>query len=337
VADLPSRYRQPVCARSNQYRFVAVYARAADRPDRYWAHVDAIRTAVKRANAFVHDEARRAGVNRLDLRFQCRGKQIEVVNAVVATPSSTDSFETVEYDLKKSGLNDSLAKYWVWYDDATSTGACGEARRTGDGSLSEANRSNQGPDFAVAYAHITACGSVASTLLHEATHTMGAVADAAWGTDRRGHCADGRDVMCTSGRLCPTLRYDCGNDTYFDPAPRRGEYLYTHWNIAFCINRFISRTGCITQPRNLRASYSGYGVTLHWTGPANTGGAPLQIYEIYRRACNTCPLHRIDTVSGSRRSYTDVNLGFRYEYRVRAINVWQDGGPLSNLAAGGIL
>ncbi|MEX2458231.1 MAG: fibronectin type III domain-containing protein, partial [Actinomycetota bacterium] len=212
-----------------------------------------------------------------------------------------------------------------------------ELRRTGDGSLSETNRSNQGPDFAVAYAHINACGSVASTLLHEATHTMGAVAQDAWGTDRRGHCADGLDLMCTSGRLCPTLRYDCGDDTYFDPAPRRGEYLYTHWNIAFCINRFISRSGCITQPRNLRASYSGYGVTLHWTGPASTGGAPLQTYEIYRRACKDCPLNRIDTVSGSRRSYTDVNFGFRYEYRVRAINVWQDGGPLSNIAAGGIL
>ncbi|MEX2458319.1 MAG: hypothetical protein WD770_04985, partial [Actinomycetota bacterium] len=131
VADLPARYRQPMCSRTNQYRFVAVYARAADRPDRYRAHVDAIRTAVKRANAFVHDEARRAGVDRLDLRFQCRGRQIDVVNAVMPTPSSTDSFETVEYDLKRGGLNDSLAKYWVWYDDATSTGACGEAPRTG--------------------------------------------------------------------------------------------------------------------------------------------------------------------------------------------------------------
>jgi hypothetical protein len=338
VADLPARYRRPVCAGPTQYRSIAVYARAADSPDRYWSTVDDVRYAVMRANSFVHDEARRGGVDRMDFKFECtKHGEVSVVNAVLRTSAQADSFETIEYDLRALGLRDARVKYWVWYDGGVPNGTCGEARRPGDGALSETNPANIGGHHAIAYASTTACGSVASTLLHEASHTLGAVDPAAWGTDRHGHCVDGLDIMCSSGRLCPTTRYDCGNDTYFDPHPTKGEYLYSHWNLAFCVNRFISRTGCITHPRNLRASYSGYGVTLRWSAPSSSGGAPLAMYEIHRRTCGDCPWNVHTTVSGSRTSYTDTNLGFRYSYRVRAVNVWKDGGPLSNIASGGFL
>jgi hypothetical protein len=337
IADIPNRYRSPVCAGPSQFRAIAVYARAADGPDRYWSTVDDIRYAVMRANSFVHDTAQRLGVERLDFKFECAKNHITVLNAVLSTPSWGDSFNSIETDLRALGLRDTTVKYWVWYDGGPPTGACGEARRPGDGSLSEGNAANTGPHYAVAYAATRSCGSMASTMLHEATHTMGAVDTAAWGTDRAGHCVDGMDIMCGSGRICPTLQYDCGNDSYFDPRPAKGEYLFGHWNIAFCVNHFVSRTGCVTQPRNLRSAYSGYGVTLRWSPPLSSGGAPLWTYEIYRRSCKDCPFSVIDTVAGSRTSYTDPNLGFRYEYRLRAVNVWRDGGPLSNLVVGGIL
>lgn len=338
VGDLPYEFRGPACVSRNQFRFVAVYARPADAPDRFSSTAVEIRRAVMRANAFVAAEARRLGVGRFDLKFQCRSDGlITVLNAVLRTSSFADSFASIENDLRRLNLDDWRAKYWVWYDDVGRDGVCGEARRPGDGSLSESNRANQGPDYAVAYAPITSCGSVASTLLHEATHTMGAVAHDAWGTDRRGHCTDGLDVMCSSGNLCSSLRYDCGADSYFDPRPRRGEYLYSHWNVAFCLNRFVSRSGCITHPRDLRASSTGYGVALRWRPPAVTGGAPVARYEIQRRNCRDCPWNTVDQVRGSRTSYTDFTFGFRYEYRVRAVNVWEDAGPVSNVAAGGIL
>ena len=340
VSDIPASYRAPMCAGAKTFRSVAVYARAADSPDRYWSTVDDIRLAVMRGNAFVHDEAARLGVDRFDFKFACHDGQVLVVNAVLSTPSGNDSFETIEADLRALGLRDPYVKYWVWYDGGVASGACGEARRPGDGTLSEDNPANAGGHHAVAYAHTTACGSVASTLLHEATHTMGAVAPDAWGTDRHGHCADGLDVMCASGNLCSAMRYDCGNDTYFDPRPARGEYLYGHWNVAFCVNRFVSRTGCTSQTRNLRASYSGWAITLRWSPPASSGGAPLWIYEIHRRNCSDCPFHVIDTVNGSRTSYSDLGIetatGNRFQYKVRAINVWRDGGPLSNLASAGL-
>jgi hypothetical protein len=337
--DIPNRYRNPACASSKSYRFVAVYARPYDRADGYWGAVGQIRAAVARGNSFVHDEAARAGLPRLDLRFGCTSGQVTVLNAVLRTSAYRDSFQTIEYDLMQAGLRDPRVKYWVWYDDSVGNGACGEARKSGDASLAEDNRANHGPDYAVAYATITACGSVASTLLHEATHTMGGVSHTAWGTDRSGHCVDGRDVMCTSGNLCPYTAYDCGKDTYFDPRPRGGEYLYTHWNIAFCVNRYISRVGCTTAPRNLKASHVGYAITLRWNAPSSTGGAPLARYEIYRRSCGDCPFNLLDEIAGTRTSYTDFGIetvmGNRFEYQLRAVNVWADGGPLSGIAGAG--
>ena len=220
----------------------------------------------------------------------------------------------------------------------SSNGACGEARRRATARSPRTTARTRGRDYAVAYAPVTACGSVASTLLHEATHTMGGVAQDAWGTDRRGHCVDGRDIMCTSGNLCPTPRYDCGNDTYFDPKPRRGEYLYTHWNIAFCVNRFISRTGCITQPREpardlLRIRRSPCGGTRRCEHRRGAVGAATRSTG---GPASDCPFNRRSTprAPGPRYSDSGSNLGFRYEYRVRAVNVWRDGGPLSNLAVG---
>ncbi len=339
--DIPARYRNPVCTNAKQFRSVAVYARPYDKADRYWSTVGQIRSAVTRANAFVHDEAARAGASRLDLKFECnRQGQITVLNVVTRTPAGGDDFAHIEYDLIQAGLRDPLVKYWVWYDDSVSSGACGEARRSGDASLALNNRANRGPDHAIAYATVTACGSVASTLLHEATHTMGAVAESAWGNDRHGHCVDGRDVMCSSGTICSYTQYDCGKDSYFDPRPRSGEYLFNHWNLAFCVNRFISRTGCTTAPRNLKASFSGYAISLRWNAPSSTGGAPLARYEIYRRSCGDCPFNKLVDIAGTRTSYTDFGietaLGNRFEYQLRAVNVWADDGPLSGIAGAGL-
>jgi hypothetical protein len=87
-------------------------------------------------------------------------------------------------------------------------------------------------------------------MLHELTHTLGAVNPSAPHSTSYGHCTDGLDVMCYadggtsaapySSSVCPALAgsqagmtqtYDCGHDDYFDPSPTAGSYLATHWNV----------------------------------------------------------------------------------------------------------
>ena len=86
-------------------------------------------------------------------------------------------------------------------------------------------------------------------MLHEMTHTLGAVNSSSPHATSNGHCTDGSDVMCYadggtsaapySTTACPgiagsagmTQTYDCGRDDYFSPSPTAGSYLATHWNV----------------------------------------------------------------------------------------------------------
>jgi hypothetical protein len=93
-------------------------------------------------------------------------------------------------------------------------------------------------------------GFWAEGMLHEMTHTLGAVLPHAPHATSYGHCTDGYDVMCyadggTSAApytttACPQLTgtqagmtqtYDCGHDDYFNPSPPPNSYLATHWNV----------------------------------------------------------------------------------------------------------
>jgi hypothetical protein len=85
-----------------------------------------------------------------------------------------------------------------------------------------------------------------TTVLHEVSHTLGAVQDSAPNSTLAGHCRDVADVMCyadggpagSAGHLedvcsptSPILPYECGMDDYFNPTPASGSYLDTHWNL----------------------------------------------------------------------------------------------------------
>lgn len=141
-----------------------------------------------------------------------------------------------------------------------------------DDRLSEDNVYNTGPDFAFLYKvddaiiqqyFETSYEMLAPILiLHEYAHTMGAVqASAPHSTQKESlskqkHCTDsqtigrgGTDIMCKSdgegeifGNACPGMypfHFDCNNDDYFNPKPKPGSYLATHWNLGSPLNRFI--------------------------------------------------------------------------------------------------
>jgi hypothetical protein len=83
-------------------------------------------------------------------------------------------------------------------------------------------------------------------MLHEITHTLGAVQLTAPHSTGQGHCWDDNDVMCyndggpyyaaggTLRGICATSfeLIDCNGDDYFAYAPAAGSYLTNHWNAA---------------------------------------------------------------------------------------------------------
>jgi hypothetical protein len=126
----------------------------------------------------------------------------------------------------------------------------GAANPHNSGGLYAALFAPQGYDPAVSPGDRFYPGFWPEGMLHELTHTLGAVMPDAPHATSYGHCTDGHDVMCyadggTSAApyttaACPLLTgsqagmsqsYDCGHDDYFNPAPAAGTYLATHWNV----------------------------------------------------------------------------------------------------------
>ena len=116
-------------------------------------------------------------------------------------------------------------------------------RNNGDGQVAVVFGLGTSPTFLPTSGDTT---DASDYMLHELTHTLGAVQDSAPHASGASHCWDEHDVMCyadggpyyqnggTPQTLCnQTLQaYDCGQDDYFNYAPPPGSYLATHWNAA---------------------------------------------------------------------------------------------------------
>lgn len=101
-----------------------------------------------------------------------------------------------------------------------------------------------------------------TSLLHELSHTMGAVQNEPPTSSDGGHCTDGLDLMCyddggPTGTYVDTAcadpappavpedeRFDCNGDTYFHPAPPAGSPLTdpTTWQLGLPANQTLSTT-----------------------------------------------------------------------------------------------
>lgn len=75
---------------------------------------------------------------------------------------------------------------------------------------------------------------------HELMHMLGAVNPKAPGATRGMHCTDGKDAMCYKDSRATKVRsicggqplFDCRGDTYFNTRPKKGTWVYSHWNTA---------------------------------------------------------------------------------------------------------
>lgn len=192
-----------------------------------------------------------------------------VAQAVLPTRSADATFSTIVSDVRAKGFAAPTTKYWIWYDGGISAGYSGQGGICSDDVLSLANCHN-GTGYGVTY------GAGWHTMMHENAHNMGAVQMSAPHSSGAWHCNDDWDIMCypdggpTSRMqtLCnDTEHFDCGHDDYFNPAPALGTYLYDHWNIGSCFNRFVSIGSCESGLPPI--AFAGSDITLGPSLPTN--------------------------------------------------------------------
>jgi uncharacterized membrane protein YgcG len=196
----------------------------------------------------VYESARRFGGDRR-VRWSTSGCRIRVTSQRVSTRALRD-FRTLIDELAAAGYRRSDRTYLAFVD---SDRYCGIATAPRDDRASS-NRA----DRTVGYARVDRpCWDAGdrgyhSIAAHELFHTLGAVQASAPNGTSGAHCNDEHDLLCyddgtssgtrtvcrdssrrTSGAGDANDRLlDCRGDDYFNPAPRRGSYLATHWNTA---------------------------------------------------------------------------------------------------------
>jgi hypothetical protein len=275
----------PVCVTDpNDFQILVTYAHPpAD--DRFATRATQIRDLVREANGRLDEEAGEFldGINPIDAsyRVSCSSAQVTVMNQALTL--SPVNFNTVTAALRALGgvYTNRRYKHWIWFEGASGTGEAGVGSFYNDDDLSIANLSNgnlnayfQSPaTMAIQWGHCcfvdpTAGFLDSTTWMHEMGHNLGAVQgdptvsppiDASPNSSGYGHCNDDLDVMCyddfgpfsggyTANVCTDREHFDCNHDDYFNPAPQVGNYLFTHWNLGSCLNRYIQFSHCAADP-----------------------------------------------------------------------------------------
>jgi hypothetical protein len=199
--------------------------------------------ALRQANALLNASSLAAGGPSADLEVKCdrRGRV-----ALSRIRYRDNDFDSLVEAARRRGF-DSVESDYLILVRGPNPESCGASSFEGDERLSAINVNNVRGGYAIVYRR---CWT-ADGILHEIGHLQGAVQyRAPFSTGDGRHCWDARDVMCyapdggdlhQSGTIsrCSTISFDCGNDTYFDPAPEAGEWLAEHWNLGSPLNAYI--------------------------------------------------------------------------------------------------
>ncbi len=280
VAAVRSATKQSVaCVGASSAHTQLVFAFPADGVDRSaGAQLQAFRQATYEASAVIDNTSRMLSPTAgRRLRVSCDGNgeaNVAVLRLRHTTAAAT--FATVRQDIQAQLGDDdaSPVRYLVYYDADLDTYS-GIGSFYWDEASGDANDNNS--NLATALQDDSyGTGPRWDVLLHEITHNMGAVLKNAPDSNGVGHCNDGLDVMCyqedgSDGNLtpyvadaCEQLQYDCGADTYFNPAPAGGSWLATHWNAASTANRFLEAQ-TVTPDTSAPAQVTGVTGTGHGT------------------------------------------------------------------------
>lgn len=218
-------------------RFQAVYAVAADQPDRYDEVAPLIANWAAYVNSQMNESAALTGGER-HIRYVTNPDGSLDVDKVILPIDGDDTFGNLIVAMQSMGYTQPDRKYVIWTDASV---YCGIATLYRDDKPTPDNNNNG--RFAT-YSRIdTACwGRSNSVELHEMVHSMGGVQPSAPHSTPGLHCSDDYDRMCYRDAVEVTMTYncevwmeaylDCGHDDYFHTSPAPGSYLDTHWNVA---------------------------------------------------------------------------------------------------------
>jgi hypothetical protein len=244
-----------------------VYAYASGEPDRFAAWQDVLQADVSLIGQYMALQDGATKAPRFDMGTSCGPDyvDIQVVQLPGARSTYVDDFDAirsaVEAQLGASssprnvvvladGLTANAPGYLYGLGESYNADFPGSSNPHAGGGLYAMLFPTHGYDPTVAPGDQFYPGFWAEGMLHEITHTLGAVFGSAPHSTGNGHCTDGSDVMCYddggpnaggySSAVCPALTgaqagmtqtYDCGRDDYFNPSPDAGSYLATHWNV----------------------------------------------------------------------------------------------------------
>ena len=224
-------------------RIQAIYARAADRADRYATLLPSMQQWAAAADRSFTDSAAQTGGIR-HLRWVTDASCNLVVERVQLSAGGDDTFSATMTELQSLGFDRTDRKYLLWVDANV---YCGIAGIRQDDRPGAENYNNIGRSFARVD---SGCWGLSNPVeAHEIMHNLGGVQLSAPNTSGGYHCTDESDRMCYSDAggvtmtyVCPSLNerlFDCRHDDYFHTSPPPGTYLSSHWNTAD--NDFLER------------------------------------------------------------------------------------------------
>jgi hypothetical protein len=227
----------PACIGNGQDgpRVQLVYVYANNAPNRLSSLLPTFRRLASEMDAILNQSAQKTGGS-MRIRFVTNASCQVEITAEPVQANNLPSFGGVINELKPRGYGAPNRKYLLLVD---TNAFCGI------GSFQQGDAANTTVhDNALGYARVDVPCWDAGTMLHELSHTLGAVQYSAPHSSKGAHCIDEWDVMCYSDSpykpkmqiLCDDgrqdFRLDCGNDDYFAANPAPGSYLATHWNMA---------------------------------------------------------------------------------------------------------
>jgi hypothetical protein len=293
-----------------------IYARPSDRPH-FSAYATFMQAEVKAAVDRVAGVSGGTKTIRFDLGTDC-ANPLDFVDIQTVVLSGTAAFYKGLSDINARrdqivsevaaalGAQEGVKNIAIFADGVRdgsgAEGVAGIAQTPVDDSPDPGNNANNGSRYAIVFGSAATPGTgpffgsdqqyPGEFLLHEVTHTLGAVQDSAPHSTGAGHCVDENDVMCYADggpnnaltTLCgspfsPTSEaFDCGLDDYLNPAPGGGSYLATHWNLQNsqfmcpfdrCQTRGSPPTAALTGPAH---GHVGSPFTLNAAGSADDAG-----------------------------------------------------------------